>query len=269
MHKSGAKPFEYNDYALDTAIPKSGDEIMKENQKVITYDLKGHERDTDPLPFEMDGEDRFWNTPEIDCSINVDDMVNDCGNKVRNSVATCTISSEESESLEKDGDVCTDISFTKHELPVCCQESTDHVVKDICVDEGTLFPGKIFVESGDEREVFSTLPSDTDKNVDSIETAGKELLLPDGRKASEENDCSKDDNNLCSLKDLMQAEEKSCDDKVKINGDISEEKDVPQHNLLVPMLSKENSMPKSSGFNGMEIEQQSVQVNIFLPKYML
>ena len=266
MHKSDAKPFEYNDYALDTAIPKSGDENVKENQKVISYDLKGHERGADPLPFEMDGEDRFWKTQEFDRSINVDDMVNACGNEVRNCVATCTISSEKSESFEKDGDMCTDKSVTKHELPVCCKESTYHVVKDICIDEGTISPGSVLAESGkEEHEGFCTfLPPDTDKNVDSTKTADKELLLPDEQKASAENDCSKDDNNLCSLKDLMQAEEKNYDARVKMTSHISEEKIVPEDIFLVPMLSKENSMPKSSESNGMEIKQQCVQVHISL-----
>lgn len=142
MHKSDSKPFEYNDYSLDTAVPKSGNEIVKENQKVISCDLKGHERDADPL----DGEDRFWNTSERDCSINVDDIANACGNEVRNSVATCVVSSEKLESFEKDGDMCTDKSVTKHELPVCCEESTYHAVKDICIDEGMLSPEKFWLK---------------------------------------------------------------------------------------------------------------------------
>lgn len=257
VHKSDSKPFEYNDYALDTAVPKSGNEIVKENQKVISCDLKGHERDADPL----DGEDRFWNTSEFDCSINVDDIVNACGNEVRNSVATCAVSSEKLESFEKDGDMCTDKSVTKHELPVCCEESTYHVVKDICIDEGMLSPEKILVENGkEEHEGFCTfLPPDTDKNVDPTkETADKELPLPDGQKASAENDCGKDDNNLCSHKDLMQ-EEENYDARDKIISETSEEKIVPEDIFLIPELSKENSMPESSEFNGMEIEHQCIQ----------
>lgn len=259
MHKSDSRPFEYNDYALDAAVPKS-DEIGKKNHKVILYDLKGHERDAHLLPFEMDSEDRLGNMSEIDCNINADDMVNGCGNEVRNSVSTCAISSEKLESLEKDGDLFADKSVTKHELPVCCKESTYHIVKDICIDEGMLSEEKILVESG--KECVDSQQLHTDKNVDPTkEIADKKQPLPDGQKALAENHCCKDDDNLCSLRDLMQAEEYH-GARDKITSDASEVKLVQEDIFLIPQLSDENPLPKSSEFNGMEIEQQCMQVHL-------
>ncbi|KAA8532852.1 hypothetical protein F0562_033031 [Nyssa sinensis] len=181
---------------------------MKENQNGFLCDQKGCGRDADLLAYEMDNKDEFWKGPEIDCSMIVNDFSKADESEVRDSVTLCTTPSK-MELFEKETTFYTDKNVMECELPeliVCYKESTYHVVKDICVDEGVPSKDKILIESCKDghkgHHIF--LPSNGDENSDiTKERVDIELLFPDGLKSSSEKDHDRDTANVCGTKERV------------------------------------------------------------------
>lgn len=181
-HKPDSKPFEYNDNAIHTAM-KSGNLIMKENQKRISCDLKGTERGTGGLPYDLD-DSNGWTETNFDCSLSMDDLKIENQDEVRDFVASPIHSSRETGPFDKDSDVVMDKSIMECELPeltVCYKESTYHVVKDICIDEGVPSQEKILFESvTDEKTLCIFLPAEKDQNKELVkEKEDIDTSIPD------------------------------------------------------------------------------------------
>ncbi|KAK9276516.1 hypothetical protein L1049_006050 [Liquidambar formosana] len=265
-HKLDSKPFQHNDNTLHTDGAKEHNEVLKENQNGILCDRKGCEKGADQLPSEMNDEDGLWDEAILDCSMSVDDLTKGNEGEVRDSVAQYTISSSKVDLLEETY-FYTDKSVMECDLPeliVCYKESSYHVVKDICIDEGVPSLENFLVESGkDEHMSLSTfLPPDGDKNNDLIkEKVDIELPVPDGMKSSAENACNKDAVNQCEPEDLIQKGEVKNDATDKSSTDVSKEKIVPENMLLVQESCMNYSLLESSKFDGDEVEQQSVQIS--------
>ncbi|KAM4121322.1 hypothetical protein ACJW30_03G199500 [Castanea mollissima] len=232
-HKPDSKPFEYNDNAIHTAM-KSGNLIMKENQKRLSCDLKGTERGTGELPYDLDDRNG-WAATNFDCSLSIDNLKIENQDEVRDFVASPIHSSRETGPFDKDSDVVMDKSIMECELPeltVCFKESTYHVVKDICIDEGVPSQEKILFESvTDEKTLCIFLPAEKDQN--------KEL----------------DSADQCDPKDLMATGEDSADTNVN---DVSKEMSLPGEKLPIVDMGTYTSYYKSS--NNDEVEQQPFQV---------
>uniref|UniRef100_A0A5B6ZT01 18S pre-ribosomal assembly protein gar2-related n=1 Tax=Davidia involucrata TaxID=16924 RepID=A0A5B6ZT01_DAVIN len=206
VSKNDSKPFKYNNSAFDTAGTKAS---MKENQNGILCDIKDCERDADPLASVMNDKDGFWNTPELECSMVVDDFAKADDNEVKDSVTRCTTPSKLE--LFEETAFYTDKNVMECELPelvICYKESTYHVVKDICIDEGVPSNSmdNILIErSKDEHKgQCMFVPSNGDENSDiTKERVEIELLFPDGLKSSSEKDCDKDAANVCGTKEKV------------------------------------------------------------------
>ncbi|XP_057493357.1 uncharacterized protein LOC130778879 isoform X2 [Actinidia eriantha] len=142
-------------------------------------------------------------TPELQCTMVVE------------GVAPCTVSSIEMKLLERDRilytdekssenevidenefrkmelfrnnkDLYTDKSVMERDLPelmVCYKDSTYHVVKDICIDEGLPSKDKILIECENGKGHHTILHSNGSKNS-SMTGEEIELLSPDGSKSS-------------------------------------------------------------------------------------
>ena len=230
-HKPDSKTFEYNDNALHSAM-KSGNLIMKESQKTLSCDLKGTERDAVGLPYALN--DRGdWTATNFDCSMSMDDLKNENQDEVGDFVASPIHSSRESGRFDKDADIVMDKSIMECELPeltACYKESTYHVVKDICIDEGVPSQEKILFESGiDEKTLCILLPTVKDQNKELVkEKEDINMSIPDGLTFSAENDSNEDSSNQCDPKDLMMTGEDSTD---SIVNDVSKEIFLPGNKL--------------------------------------
>ncbi|XP_075659614.1 uncharacterized protein LOC142629501 isoform X1 [Castanea sativa] len=258
-HKPDSKPFEYNDNAIHTAM-KSGNLIMKENQKRISCDLKGTERGTGGLPYDLD-DSHGWTATNFDCSLSMDGLKIENQDEVRDFVASPIHSSRETGPFDKDSDVVMDKSIMECGLPeltVCYKESNYHVVKDICIDEGVPSQEKILFESGtDEKTLCIFLPAVKDQNKELVkEKEDIDTSIPDALKFSAENDSNKDSANQCDPKDLMTTGE---DSPVTIANDVSKEMFLPGEKLPVVDMGTYTSHYKSS--NNDEVEQQPFQVS--------
>ncbi|KAG6654086.1 hypothetical protein CIPAW_05G121600 [Carya illinoinensis] len=213
-HKPDSKPFDYNDIALDSAL-KSQNLIMTENQRRLLCDLKGNEKDAVPFANATNDGDG-WTAIKFDCSMSMDDINNKDKDEAKDFVASHDQSSQKTESFDKDLHFVMDKGLMECELPeltVCYKESTYHVVKDICVDEGVPSREKILFESGrDKKTVCIVLPPDKDQNKElAKEKEDIDISGPDGLKLSAENDSNKDSANQYDSKDSIQTGEDATD----------------------------------------------------------
>jgi hypothetical protein len=257
-----ARPFEYDDNALDSAA-KSGNLIVKENQKRLSCDLKRTERDAVHLPYAINDGDG-WTAIEFDCSMGMDDLKSENKDEVRDFVASPTYSSRKTGSFDEDSDFVMDKGVKECELPeltVCYKESTYQVVKDICIDEGVPSLEKILFDSGsDEKTVCVDLPLEKDQNKESVkEKEDIKMSIPDGLQISAENDSNKDSANQCDSKDLMQTREDVTD---SIANDVPEEMFLPGNKLPLLVMGTYTSHFKSSNNDSNKVEQQLFQVCI-------
>lgn len=254
-----ARPFEYNDNALDSAT-KSGNLIVKENQKRrLSCDLKRTERDAVRLPYAINDGDG-WTAIEFDCSMGMDDLKSENKDEVRDFVASPTYSSRKTGSFDEDSDFVMDKGVKKCELPeltVCYKESTYQVVKDICIDEGVPSLEKILFDSGsDEKTVCVDLPLEKDQNKESVkEKEDIKMSIPDGLQISAENDSA----NQCDSKDLMQTREDVTD---SIANDVPEEMFLPGNKFPMLDMGTYTSHFKSSNNDSNKVEQHPFQVCI-------
>lgn len=261
VHKPDSKL--YNGNILDTAGPKTHNDGLKENQNGILCDVKGCEKNADLLPHEMNDKDGLWASPTFEYSMGVDDLPNGNGNEIRDSAKQYAYTSSKVDILEADPNFYTDKSVMECELPelVVCKESSDHDVKDICIDEGVPSLDKILIEcdKSEHTSQHTFVTCNGDKNSDlSKEKVDIELPVPDGLKSVVENACNRDAVNQCECENLIQQNgEANKDATDRVASDVSEDKLLP---LLVEQSCMENSLTYSSKVDGNEVEQQSVQV---------
>lgn len=218
-HKPDSEPFDYNDIAMDSAM-KSENLIMTENQRRLLCDLKDDVKDAVPFPNATNDGDG-WAGIKFDCSMSMDYINNENKDEVKDFDASHTRSSPKTESFDKDSDFVMDKGVMECELPeltFCYKESTYHVVKDICIDEGVPFREKILFESGrDKKSVCLVLQHDKNQNKELAK--GKEdieISGPDGFNFLEENDSNKDSANQYDSKDMMQEGEDATDSIVTV-----------------------------------------------------
>lgn len=279
-HEHNSKPFEYNDSAPESIGLKSGIGVVKEDESGVLCDLEGREGDADRLPYPLNDEDR-WTAAKLDYSVSVDDLTYDHECKVRDFVAPIPLhSSLKTESLEKDSIFYMDKSVMERELPeviVCYKESTYHVVKDICIDEGVPLQDKFLFDTGvDEKKLCTYLCPEKDINskmekgrVDldmpipdmlksSAEKEKTDLPIPDVLQSSEEKGSKYDFSLECDSKDLMPAGNvmdhvaNNASKKIFSLGEL----------LRMPEVGSKLSHPMSSGNSMDEVEQKSLQVYI-------
>lgn len=164
---------------------------MKEKQNGILFHINSSGRYGDSLATEINDKDGYWNTPELECAMVLDDFTDVNGSEIRKSRPEL-----HSDFFEKDTDLYTDKNVMECELPelmVCYKESgAYHVVKDICVDEGIRSEEKILIDNcKDNHEALTdSLPINGDKCGDvvkgSLET---EFLMQDILRSSSGKDC--------------------------------------------------------------------------------
>ncbi|KAL6969674.1 hypothetical protein U1Q18_029381 [Sarracenia purpurea var. burkii] len=211
-------------------------------------------------------------------------------NEVGDSVALCTLPSGEKELFGKNTDLYTDknVMQCEPELPellellVCYKESGCHVIKDICVDEGTPFKDNNSTESGNGRgpnELNSSSGNDHDEDdarefMSKEEVGDIELVIADALKKSLlenrfDNDIGNDGRSLDPI-GTGEANNNNATDKV-VDDDASKDRFVGSDMPLLRKLNKDKSL--KSFFESPlhcdsdQVEQQSDQIPYSEAKY--
>lgn len=195
---------------------------MKENRKEMFISKQnGHGRNADQLASRMKDDDGYWNTPELEFSLIVDNSTNSNGKGAKNSVVAVKVPDE----LSQDSDVYSGkiiIESYQPEMIVCYKESTWPAPKDICVDEGLPSEDKLLAK--DLMDDHSSLPSNGYDHTDTItEASNTDFLFRNGLRSSYK-DCK--DNAACGS-----VNEVDVDKELLVqDGQISTSKDDIDHN---------------------------------------
>ncbi|KAJ7953955.1 18S pre-ribosomal assembly protein gar2-related, putative isoform 1 [Quillaja saponaria] len=268
---------ESNGNRLDSDRFISGNKKAKEYENRVSVDLKSNEGGLDLSSYEMVAGENL-SASGLERSMCIDHLKDDNVDVVRDFVAPVNHSSQAIESFEKSSqqvshhfqhrepfekssDICTDKGITECELPeliVCYKESTDSVVKDICVDEGVPAWDKIlFGNDVDENVACTVLPPEKDQNKEMRENnGGIDMPFPDAQDISSEMDSDKMCANQYQANYLMQTGKDATD---KLADDVYKELVVLESKILMEVLNLEPS--RSSVDMADEIEQDYVQIS--------
>ncbi|XVE91676.1 hypothetical protein REPUB_Repub01dG0031200 [Reevesia pubescens] len=272
------KPFENKEKPLDS-IGLNAEGFVKDGQDGVIHDIKGNDGNSDPslyLEKTRDG----WPASKLDSSMSVNEFANGNEKEVRDFVTSNSLSSQNMDSFQESV-FYLDKSVMECELPelvVCYKESTYHVVKDICIDEGVPTQDKFLFDSGvDEKSNCNFLSSEKDQDSKMMkEKLEIDLSMQDITVSPEENQSGKDIDNECGsnkkldddtcMQDVsLSLEENESnkgipeDDAMKmITNDVSKEL-LTLGLLSMPELSTVKSEPMSSDGKSDGIEQQSFQ----------
>ncbi|GAA0156523.1 hypothetical protein LIER_14005 [Lithospermum erythrorhizon] len=200
-------------------------------------------KDMNMLKADGNDKDVSLNSPELECSIIMNDYANHNKQEPVDSVPPVVTSS----TLFQADRICTDEDdFLDYdpELSVCCKEINDNVVKEIWVDEGMPLEDEGLIElhfnnySGPRANVYTSVKEPGDHNI--------ELSIHDVFKVSSEEDAdvhfsnkclAKEEGNIASpcLADLMRMDDQSPevllqtseeDAGKKITNDVLDEKSI-------------------------------------------
>lgn len=225
--KPDIKTFDYKDDPLGSTGLKSGNTIMKEDQKWISRDWKESERDVLQLRFLMDDEDALA-AAELRLSKSVDE-IKACKEFPTNElVVPYTKSPNKMESMNSESEYYTDKSLMEYdELPefLVYYRENYHSVKDICVDEGVP-QDKILFDSGvNQKAVCGFLFPDKDPNEHTIKE-DQELHMPivNCLNSSEERDSDNELAHPCELLDTSVEREDEYDKAHNLAEDVSKDK---------------------------------------------
>ncbi|KAL3824006.1 hypothetical protein ACJIZ3_020035 [Penstemon smallii] len=169
----GWNPF-LDDFPMDN-INGTRDSLRSENQSELSYHFNVLEKDTDSLSLSSDSIDKD-KTIEHERSLKVEEFTQFNGNDSRDS--------------SSETNLYTDNNALECELPeflVCYKEINYHIVKDICVDEGSPVKDKILIDIGkNDQSDHSFLQPPNDNNLCKATEGGvdMELFIPDGLPAS-------------------------------------------------------------------------------------
>ncbi|XP_039007024.1 uncharacterized protein LOC120134653 [Hibiscus syriacus] len=270
------KSFENKEKPLDST-GLSADEIVKDNRNGTVHDEKGDE----------------LTASELDCFNSAHDFANGNEKEVRDFVTSNSHSLKNTDSFQ-DSFFYFDRSVMECQLPelvVCYKESTYHVVKDICIDEGVPTQGKFMFDTGvDEKsgcyfpqsendqdsklmkewseidmpmqdDSFSPEGNHSGKDIDndcgSNKKQDSDTRMQDVPVSLEENESNKGIPNQCDSKDLMMTTEMKDDEIKVITDDVSKELFTVGDVLSMPDSTtvKSEAMSTNLGSDGME--QQS------------
>ncbi|RDX96625.1 hypothetical protein CR513_20683, partial [Mucuna pruriens] len=258
-----SQSFVFNDDDQISAGYKLQNQKVKECENVAAF-IENNEQGLDSSQYDMEPADCMA-TPKLDFANNMIGMKNECEAQVRDLVEPVSHSSKDIESFmkfpndiesvqrsptspisnpaeERDSSGNSVDAFMEKivtecapHLEVCYKESTYHVVKDICVDEGVLTKAKVmFVNTVDEK-AHNFIPSESDENKENQKdkTSINVLNLP----PTEESD--KVSANLDQPKDLMHKDE---DTTGKVSGNVSKDIPLPEDRVLLQDLLAQDSV---------------------------
>ncbi|KAL4280965.1 hypothetical protein GQ457_03G011530 [Hibiscus cannabinus] len=284
------KPFENNGKPPDS-IGSDAVGFGKYDQNGLVHDKKGNEGDSDPALYQ-EKTGNGWPAPKLDCYMSVNEFANGNEMEARDFVTSNSRSSSKNMDSFQDSVFYMDKSVMECALPelvVCYKESTYHVVKDICIDEGVLTPAKFLFDNGvDEKSNSNFLPTENDKDGKMLkEKSETDISMQVGSKSLEENqmdnvidnECGSNKNlhadictqdvslsleenepnkgisSQCDSNDLIPTRE--MDDTMKIIMNAVPNKVFTLGELLsMPELSTENSKAMSSDYKSNRIEHQ-------------
>ncbi|XP_022776688.1 uncharacterized protein LOC111318224 [Durio zibethinus] len=266
------KSFENNDKPLDsTGINTEG--IVKENQNGVMHGIKGNDGDSVPSLY-LEKTRNGWPASKLDCSMSENDFANGNEKEVRDFVTSNSHSLKNMDSFQ-DSVFYLDKSVMECEVPeleVCYKESTYHVVKDICIDEGVPKQDKFLFDGGvDEKsdcnflQYVSVSPEEiqSGKNIDNDCGSNKKLdadaCAQDVSLSLEETKSNKGIQNQCDSKDLILTGEMKDGAKKMITDDISKELFTLGELLSMRELSTVKPQAMSSDCKSDGIKQQSFQ----------
>ncbi|KAI4357964.1 hypothetical protein L6164_001876 [Bauhinia variegata] len=231
--------FEFSDSDLESTEHKSGNWKVKKIENKIPIDLKRNEEDAEA------GLENFVE-PVSHPSHDVE-LFKDSANAIIHE------SPKEIEPFENLPDIYTDKSVTEYEpeLTVCYRENDDHMIKDICIDEGVPAKDKILFENSvGAEDVYKFLPSESYENEELMkEKVG--ISVPFS--VTEESDEASA--NPCDSKVLIQNDE----DAAENPSDNVHETVLPGDKVLLQdLFDREKSRPSID--KGDEIEHNHEQV---------
>ncbi|XP_039065943.1 uncharacterized protein LOC120211488 [Hibiscus syriacus] len=178
----------------------SVDEIVKENRNGTVPDEKGDGRDSDFSRYSENTQDELT-ASELDCFNSAHDFANGNEKEVRDFVTPNSHSSENKDSFQ-DSFFYFDKSVMECQLPglvVCYNESTYHVVKDICIDDGVPTQGKFLFDTGVIEKSGCYFPQSENNQDSKLMKERSEIDMPmqDVSFSPEGNQSGKDINNDC------------------------------------------------------------------------
>ncbi|XVF43288.1 hypothetical protein PTKIN_Ptkin02bG0028000 [Pterospermum kingtungense] len=190
------------------------------------HDIKGNDGDSDPSVYLENARDE-WPASKLDYSMSVNDFANGTEKAIRDVVTSDSHSSKNMNSFQ-DKVFYLDKSVMECELPelvVCYRESTYHVVKDICVDEGVPTQDKFLFDGGmDEMSDLIFLPAKKDQ--DSKEELDFDMSMQDVSMSPEENQSGKVIDNDCGSNKKLNVD--TCVQDVSLSLEENEsKKEVP------------------------------------------
>ncbi|XVE74397.1 hypothetical protein DITRI_Ditri12bG0013900 [Diplodiscus trichospermus] len=288
-----AKLFENKEKPLDsTGLNAEG--IVKENQNGVMRDIKGNDGDSDPRVYLENTRDE-WPAPKFDYSTSVNDFASGNDKAIRDFVTSNSHSLKNMDSFQ-DSVFYLDKNVMEcelHELVVCYKESTYHVVKDICIDEGIPTQDKFLFDSGmDEKSDCNFRPSennqdsrlmkekleidmsmqdfcispeenqsgkDIDDECSSNKKLDEDMCMQDVSFSLEVNESNKGISNQFDSEDLMLTREMKDDATKMLSDDISKELFTLGELLSMPELSPMSSDANASDCKSREIKLQSFQ----------
>ncbi|GMI75304.1 hypothetical protein like AT2G03810 [Hibiscus trionum] len=264
---------------------------MKGDQNGLMHEKMGTDGDSDPAPCQ-EKTGNGWPEPKLDCYMSVNDFANGNEKEVGDFV-TCNSRSLKNMDSFQDSVFYMDKSVMECALPelvVCYRESTYHVVKDICIDEGVPTQDKFLFDSGvDEKSNSHFLPSESDQDSKLLkEKSESDISKEVGSMPPEENQTDDDIDNDCGSnknlhadictqdvslsleenepnkgnpcqsdsKDLILTREMKDDTMKIITDDVPKEVFTLGELLSMPELSTLNSKAMASDYRSNGIEQQ-------------
>lgn len=261
---------------LNSSALKQKEGIFKDDQKGEAFGYEHNEGNEDAasnLVNDIEGWVKFGD------SMRMEEVTKDNETGVTQFMKSGSLSSTD-ESEHRDSVSYVDKSVMECDLPelvVCYKESSDHVVKDICVDEGVPIQDKFLFDNGvDETKVWDFTSPLKDKESEAFkgrqETEAE--ILHESAPSGEVFELAKDDSDQCHSSDFTQTSESKGIDTKNVAGEIdgffdniSEDKDGVSKALptLAELLLMRESMDHSFAQEINGIYQQSLQVNYHIP----
>ncbi|KAI9105128.1 hypothetical protein K1719_022844 [Acacia pycnantha] len=267
--KPESQSFEFDVNDPYSAGCRSEDQEAKENEKRVSVDLEPNPGNLGPLPSKMEAEDALITSPKPDSGSvvglrneNEESPSDPCPDRpqdiepVESSDLPAVVDS--SKNL---ADFFMDKSVTEcePELVVVYKESSDHVIKDICVDEGIPSEEKILLENTNEDAAHKFSSSEEDQKSekfgkDNVAVDAPFPVFIDVPAITEESD--KVTTNHYKFEDLMLHDD---EETGKFANDVDKEMLLAGYKVLLQDLDEEQLMPLIE--EGNKAEQNYSQVS--------
>ncbi|KAK4263647.1 hypothetical protein QN277_029034 [Acacia crassicarpa] len=274
--KPESQSFEFDVNDPYSAGCRSEDQEAMENENRVSVDLEPNKGNLGSVPSKMETEDALITSPKRDSGASVVGLRNENEESPTDPCPDCPQDIEPVESSDIPGvvdspknlaDLFMDKSVTEcePELVVVYKESSDHVIKDICVDEGIPAEEKILLENTNEDAAHKFSSSEEDHKSEKFAKDNVAVDAPfpvfiDVPAITEESD--KVTTNHYKFEDLMLHDD---EETGKFANDVDKEMLLAGYKVLLQDLDEEQLMPLIEEGNKAEQNYSQVSGELELP----